>query len=74
METLTDAKVKVGKLPGVIKEVTLSEGDTVKDILDKVDMSPEGYEVRLNSRPAGMGEVVGPGDQVLLVKKIQGND
>jgi len=74
MEEQTISQVKIGKLPGTIREVEIKEGCTVTEAITRADLDPKGFEVRLNGDPAGPGDQVKDGDTVLLVKKIQGND
>lgn len=69
----TTYQVKVGKLPGTIKEMTVDVNSTVGDIISQADLSAEGFEIRLNGSPADAGTKVSEGDTVLLVRKIQGN-
>jgi len=69
----TAYQVKVGKLPGTIKEVMITEGTTVDQVLSQADLDPEGFEIRVNGDPSELNNAVSPGDTVLLVRKIQGN-
>jgi len=65
--------IKVGKLPGTIKEVSMNGENTVADVLSQADLDPAGYEIRLNGSPASLNDNVHARDTVLLVRKIQGN-
>lgn len=65
--------VKIGKLPGTIKEVSMDGESTVADVIAQADLDPAGYEIRLNGRPASLNDRVHARDTVLLVRKIQGN-
>jgi sulfur carrier protein ThiS len=67
------AQVKVGRLPGRIQEVEVGENAGVAEVLAKAELTADGYELRLNGSPAEMMEKVGPGDTILLVKKIKAN-
>ena len=73
METEAQRQVRVGKLPGRIREVDISERNTILDVLAAAQLTQDGYELRLNGTPAEMEQRVKPGDTVLLVKKIKGN-
>jgi sulfur carrier protein ThiS len=66
--------VKVGKLPGTMREVNLEDNGTVVDALGHAEMDAQGYEVKLNgSTVVDMGTRLRHGDSVILVKKIKGN-
>jgi len=67
--------VKVGKLPGMIKEVALNGSRTVADALAAAELegSTEGYTIKVNSADAALETVLSNGQTVLLVKKIKGN-
>jgi len=69
-------QVKVGKLPGTVKEVFVNGNGTVTigDVLSQADLSSEGFEIRLNGNPATLNDLVSNQDTVLLVRKIQGNN
>lgn len=66
--------VRVGCLPGKIEEIALNGGRTVENALEAVDLEPEGYEIRVNGRPAEPASELVEDDTVLLVKKIKGNN
>ena len=67
--------VKVGLVPGAIKEYALESGANVKTALETAEIVTEGYVVRLN------GDVVtdleatrlSEGDSVLVTRQIKGN-
>ncbi|MFA6227725.1 MAG: hypothetical protein WC668_00890 [Patescibacteria group bacterium] len=73
--------VKVGKLPGVIKEVGLSDCDgerTIAKALKGAELEKEeGYEVRVNNDVVADDDVadyeLSDGDIVILVEDIVGN-
>lgn len=66
--------VKVGLLPGTIKEVTLNGGRAVSDALEGAEISSaDGYEIRINSELGATDTELKDGDVVLLVKQIKGN-
>jgi len=66
-------EVKIGKLPGTIKEVRMEGESTVGDVIAMADLDPVGYEIRLNGRPATLNDIVHARDTILLVRRIQGN-
>ena len=65
--------LKIGTLPGLIREVALEDSATIGDALSVADLSAEGYEIRRNGSPAETGEIVSDGDTILLVKQVKGN-
>lgn len=66
-------KVMVGRLPGICKEIQIFDGDTVKMVLDRADMSPQGMEIRVNDDTAKLDTVLSAEDKVVLTKPIKGN-
>ena len=68
-------KVKMGMLPGKIKEVVLPEGQEKlsEALLVGGIKSTTGYEVRVNGKVVKDGFVLKEGDNVVLAKKIKGN-
>ena len=75
--------IKIGKLPGRIREVTLPEGSSVgaaiaaAELTDPITPGDVGakstFDVRVNAEEANADTVLNDGDTVLLVKKIKGN-
>jgi sulfur carrier protein ThiS len=66
-------RVKVGKLPGVISEVALNGGRTVADALSAIELTAEGFDIRVNGSPATLGTDLVEGNIVLLLKPIVSN-
>ena len=64
--------VKVGKVPGRIKEVFIDDGTTVSQVLAEAELSnEEGFSVRLNGEPVtDMDTVVYDGDSITLVREV----
>jgi len=67
-------QVKIGKLPGTIKEVSVNGQTTIGEVIAQADLSYEGFEIRLNGNPASLDDIVKAQDTILLVRKIQGNE
>ncbi|HVT16664.1 MAG TPA: hypothetical protein VHQ90_10875 [Thermoanaerobaculia bacterium] len=72
-DTLDFITVRVGRLPGRIVEIALNGGRSVGDALAGAELDFTGYEIRVNSELAQLGDELEDGDTVLLVKKIKGN-
>jgi sulfur carrier protein ThiS len=67
-------KVKIGQFPGKIKVVEMGKTCTVKDALEKAELSSKGYQIRLNNKELKETDVqLTNGDTILLVKAIRGN-
>lgn len=65
--------VRVGKVPGTLKDVTLNGDRTVGAALRAAEMSVEaGFEVKVDGDPADTGTRLTDGAHVLIVKKIKG--
>lgn len=64
--------VRVGKLPGVLTEVALETGATVKDAVEFAGVDPTGFQVNVNGEAATDDTTVADGSTILLVKKIKG--
>ena len=68
--------IKIGRMPGKIKPLFFKEGEptTVGKALEKTQLDPTGYEVRVNGqKTTNMNTPLKDGDTVLLVKQIKGN-
>lgn len=70
---MATATVKVGQLPGTLKEVVVEGTATVNDVLRLAGLSSSGFEVRVSGKKATGDTAVKNGDMVLLVKPIKGN-
>jgi sulfur carrier protein ThiS len=65
--------VKVGKLPGTIKEIALNGDRTVRAALQAAELVATGYQIRVNGSDADLDTRLYEGQNVFLVKKIKGN-
>jgi sulfur carrier protein ThiS len=70
---MATSTVKVGQLPGTLKEVVVEGTTTVNDVLTLAELSSVGFEVRVSGKKADEATIVKNGDMVLLVKPIKGN-
>ena len=65
--------VKAGTMPGRINEFVVEPGTTVGQLVEIAGLETQGYQVKVNSEEADMGQLLNDGDLVLLVKQIKGN-
>jgi hypothetical protein len=65
--------VKVGKMPGVIKEVLVESGATVEQALDAAEISASGYSIIVGDSEVSLSTTLSENDTVVLSKKIEGN-
>lgn len=65
--------VRVGKLPGAIKEVALDADVSVRAAVSAAELDASDHEIRVNSSTASLDTRLNQGDTVLLVKRIKGN-
>lgn len=71
MGTIT---VKVGSIPGVLSDIALNAGATVRDALAAAGLNASGYDVRLNGTTiTDLNTTLSNGALVLLAKQIKGN-
>lgn len=64
--------VKIAKLGSKVVEVALADNATLAQALGLAEMDAEGFEPRVNGRPATDATVLANGDIVTLVPKIKG--
>lgn len=65
--------IRVGRLPGRIAEIVLNGDRTVATALSVAGLTADGYDIRVQGRPADATTTLTEGDLILLVKKIKGN-
>lgn len=67
--------ITVGFLLGEKQDVTVEKGSatSVQDLLAKAKIDPKGHDVRVDGEPATMKTLVKSGQEVLLLKPVQGN-
>ncbi len=71
MSTIT---IKVGTIPGVLNDIALNAGATVKDALAAAGLNALGYDVRVNGTTiTDLNTTLSNGALVLLAKQIKGN-
>lgn len=66
--------VKVGKVPGILKDVVLEDGATAADALEVAQLSADGFSVTVASEVVSLDTELDDGDNVVLTKKIEGNN
>jgi len=64
--------VKIGTVPGSVKEVLVEDGATVREVirLGGYEAQLANYKVELNSNTVDLGQEVEDGDVISLLKKI----
>jgi|CXWL01.1.fsa_nt_gi sulfur carrier protein ThiS len=72
-EEFSTIEVRVGTVPGSVKDYVLNGRRTVSDALSAAGLSATNYEIRVNMQLASLETDLDEGDTVLLVKKIKGN-
>ena len=72
-EEFSTIEVRVGTVPGRVKDYTLNGRRKVSDALEAANLTATGQEIRVNMQPASVETDLEEGDTVLLVKKIKGN-
>ena len=65
--------VKVGKLPGAVREIALNGDRTVRAALQAAELRPDGFQIKVNGSDASLETEVGANATIFLVKKIKGN-
>lgn len=67
-------EVRVGRVPGEIKNIVLNGGRTVKDALSGASLAARSQdEIRVNGEKSNLEAELSPNDTVLLLQKIEGN-
>ena len=60
--------------PGKLEKLAMPEGSTVRDVLQKANLNPEGFEVRLGGvKCDDLNQVVRDGQSLLLLRPVRGN-
>lgn len=71
MQTIT---IKVGKVPGTIQEVVVTNGTSVNEVLEIAGITDvEGYELRAGGSNVTSDAVLTQDTSLLLMKQIKGN-
>jgi hypothetical protein len=65
--------VRVGTVPGEIRDIALNGDRTVKTALDAAGLDPSGYNIRVNGADADLADEVQADDTIILAKSIKGN-
>lgn len=65
--------VKIGKLPGTLRELALADCSTVGQALSTAGINPSGHQITVDGSPADERTVLSEGAKVILTKNIKGN-
>lgn len=65
--------IKIGVVPGEIKEVVIDNAMTVAEIASLAGLETTGYQVRVNGNVVDATVEIGEDATVLLAKQIKGN-
>lgn len=66
--------LKVGTVPGMVKDVVVTTGMTVKQVLALADLNPAGFELKLNGQTVQESDTIKANSNTLfLVAKVKGN-
>ncbi len=65
--------VRVAMLPGPINSIALNGERNVQAALEGAKLDADGYEIKVNGRPASLETKVTANATILLVKPIDGN-
>lgn len=65
--------IKVGYMPGQLKEYGFEAPVTVKEILAEAEMDSTGYDIKLDGRTVELDTVVNSGRVLALTKRVKGN-
>ena len=66
--------LKVGKMPGEIKEFAVEEGSTVGDVLELANLDSDGFTIKVDYAEVDDDYVIKESDNLLLLtKKTKGN-
>ena len=69
-----DAVASVGKIPGEIKEIPLTQKITVRELFQLAGIENLGRcEIQRNGQEANLDAIVESGDTILAIAKIRGN-
>ena len=68
----TTMKIKILRLGHSARHVEVAAGTTISEVLDREELSAEGYALSVNGLGASTSAVVADGDVVTLVPKVEG--
>jgi hypothetical protein len=68
------ATMKVGKIPGGVRDIEVEEGMTLSEAIEAADFSADDYDVRLDgSQTTDLSQPVEAGQMVMLAPAVRGN-
>ena len=65
-------KIRILKLGSAAHEANVTDGATIGEAIEAAGISPGGYSLTLNGMGTGPDTVVGDGDVVTMVPKVEG--
>jgi sulfur carrier protein ThiS len=65
-------KIKILRLGHSARHVETAAGTTIAELLEREDLSAEGYALSVNGLGASTSAVVADGDVITLVPKVEG--
>ena len=65
--------IKVGKMPGRIQELAVSEDMAVADVLELAELNAEGYDIKADGEKVQLNDSINGFNTILLVKQVKGN-
>lgn len=68
-----DLIIKVGYMPGTLKEMIFPSPQTVHAILKAAGLNPTGYEAKLDGAVVSLDAEITSGRVLVLAKKVKGN-
>lgn len=65
--------IKVGKMPGRIQELVVSQEMKIGEVLDLAELSVDGYDIKADGEKVSIDDVANGFNTILLVKQVKGN-
>lgn len=65
--------IKVGKMPGRIQELVVSQEMKISEVLEIAELDAEGYDIKADGEKVNMDDVANGYNTILLVKQVKGN-
>lgn len=65
--------LKVGQMPGQLKEMTVEEGLTANEIISRAGLELSNHEVRLDGEKISLDTIIHSGRLLVVMKMIKGN-
>lgn len=65
--------IKVGKMPGRIQELAVSEEMTIAEVLEIAELDSEGFDIKADGEKVTLSNLANGFNTILLVKQVKGN-